>query len=169
MTERLDFTASVAKLGRPDAAAPPRMPHPDDDHPTGLEFFRTRLDGEDCANLTIPRTFFSRSGIVNTSFANTDLSESWMCWNNFTDVTFDHADLTRCDLRASQFERCTFRGADLAGADLRGLDLASCDLSDATMTGAVCSKDLRAQGVLSKAQIADIDWRDDAGEEPAGG
>src|SRR5207249_264564 len=40
---------------------PDRMPGYDDEKPLGFSFFKTGLQEEDLARLTIPRTFFGRS------------------------------------------------------------------------------------------------------------
>src|SRR5947209_2717506 len=64
--------------GRP--FVPTRMPSIDDDEPLGFSYFRSRLGDADNSNLTLPRTYFGRSLLHRVSFANTDLSESRMCW-----------------------------------------------------------------------------------------
>src|SRR5437764_1381806 len=97
---RLSYEEScrlVQRLGYPNAEAegailpiPDHWPQCDDEAPIGVSFFRTRVGaGEhDLENLTLPRTFFGRSEIGPVSFKNTDLSESTMCWNDFTKVNF---------------------------------------------------------------------------------
>jgi uncharacterized protein YjbI with pentapeptide repeats len=101
--------------GQPPASAPERRPRFDDDA-LGIQFFRTRVEGEDLSNLTLPGTFFGRSEVIRSSFRNTDLHRSTMCWNDFVDVDFRGACLADCDLRASSFERCDFEAADMRGA-----------------------------------------------------
>ncbi len=71
-------------------------------------------------NLTLPRTYFGRSQIGPVSFENTDISESTLCWNDFSDVDFTDADLSQCDMRASQFTGVTFVRTNLRYADLPG-------------------------------------------------
>src|SRR2546425_498690 len=111
---RLSYEEScrlLQRLGYPDVGAegvippiPDNRPQIDQD-PLGVTFFRTRVGaGEhDLENLTLPRTFFGKSEVGPVSFKNTDLSESTLCWNDFTEVNFTDADLSRCDLRASFF------------------------------------------------------------------
>ena len=67
-----------------------------------------RVSTTPSSHLTIPRTFFGRSEIAHTSFANSDLSESTLCWNDFVDVDFTNACLAGADLRASNYERVRF-------------------------------------------------------------
>lgn len=83
-------------------------PSPHDNHPCGINFFKTRLEGERnkkirLENLTLPRTYINRTGLVRVSFARSDLSESFMCWNDFENCDFTEADLSGCDMRASFF------------------------------------------------------------------
>jgi uncharacterized protein YjbI with pentapeptide repeats len=103
----LDYDASIRRLqklgylGRNEH--PPlrdRVPQPEDAEPLGLSFFRTRVGGGVVlGNLTIPRTFFGRSEMDHCSFQKTDLTESNLRWNEFTDVDFTEAVLARSDLR----------------------------------------------------------------------
>src|SRR5262245_2116933 len=103
---------------RPDGRpfVPDRMPNHDDEE-LGFSYCRYRLEDADNSNLTLPRTFFGRSLFVRVSFANTDLSGSRMCWNDFNKCDFSGADLSDCDMRASHFLGCRFVGAVLRGAD----------------------------------------------------
>lgn len=148
---------------------PNQMPCADDDV-LGVSFFRTLLeDADDLADLTLPRTFFGRSEIHRTSFRNTDLTESNLCWNEFKDVDFTDASLARSDLRASQFTRVRFSSADLSNADMRQSTFERCEFAGATMAGAVLTQ---AQGrllSLSSKQRAEIAWTSDDGPEPSGG
>ena len=73
---------------------PERAPRHDDEH-LGVSFFRTRLADVTLDGLTVPRTFFGRSEIRGVSFIGTDLSESTANWNDFTNVDFSSADLSR--------------------------------------------------------------------------
>src|SRR5262245_39094725 len=109
--------------GRP--FVPPRMPHYDDEN-IGFSFFRHLIEDSDYGNLTLPGTFFGRSLLTRVSFANTDLSRSRMCGNDFSG-----ADLSGCDMRASRFEGCKFTGAVLRGADLRRSSFEDCDFAGA--------------------------------------
>src|SRR5262249_13070869 len=124
-----------------DAAGQPcvpvQMPSYDDAERLGLSYFRTLLEDVDHSNLTLPRTYFGRSLVQRVSFANTDLSESRMCWNDFEECEFSGADLSGCDMRASKFIGCKFVGAVLRGADLRRSSFEGCDFSGADLTGAV--------------------------------
>jgi BTB/POZ domain-containing protein KCTD9 len=109
--ERLGFIDH----GQAPPSPPSRRPQFDDDA-LGVEFFRTSVADSDLSNLTLPGTFFGRSEIVHTSFRNSDLSRSTMCWNDFIDVDFSSACLAECDLRAATFEGCRFTNADVSGA-----------------------------------------------------
>src|ERR1700682_6312820 len=92
--------------GRPHV--PPSMPSQGDDEPLGFSFFRGKWVEVDFSNLTLPRTFFGRSSFERVSFANTNLSESRVCWNDFDDCDFSGADLSGSDLRASIYKGCKF-------------------------------------------------------------
>jgi uncharacterized protein YjbI with pentapeptide repeats len=148
-----------------------RLPSINDEEPR-LSFFRTGMEDADCSHLTMPRTFFGRSWLVRTTFADTDLSGSCMCWNDFDDCDFIGADLSGCDLRASIFRRCTFAGAILRGADLRRSTFDGCEFIGADLSGAVAEgtgSRARLHDLLSAAQVAAVSWVDDAGPEPPGG
>jgi uncharacterized protein YjbI with pentapeptide repeats len=152
------------------SSMPDRMPHPDDEERWGVSFFRTFVgDGDDLSNLTLPRTFFGRSEINNALFRETDFSESFMCWNDFTDVDFTQAILARCDMRAAEFTRVKFVSADLSGADLRQSQFTQCDFSGAHMAGAVLTRKQGDKLRLSDAQRGDIAWTEVDGAEPDGG
>ena len=148
---------------------PDRVPRADDEVP-GVSFFRTRVDAtDDLSNLTLARTFFGRSEIDGTPFRNTDLTESNLCWNDFTDVDFTHARLARSDLRASLFTRVRFVGADLSNADLRQSTFDACVFTDASMAGVVLTPAQGRTMPLSRRQRDEIAWTQDDGPEPAGG
>lgn len=148
---------------------PNRMPSHDDEEPLGLSFFRTGLQEEDLARLTIPRTFFGRSEFEGVSFHNTDLSASRMCWNDFAGCDFSNAVLCGADLRASAFVRCQFRGADLTEADLRWSSFEECDFTGARMRRAKLAVTQRDALALADRQMAAIDWQPGDGPEPPGG
>lgn len=156
--------------GRP--FVPSRMPSFDDDRPFGIRYFKSGLEDADRSHLTMPRTFFGRSGLVRVNFADTDLSESCMCWNDFDDCDFSGADLSGCDMRASIFTGCKFIGAVLRAADLRCSTFTDCDFAGADLRLAIAD---RAQtggylaDKLTTGQLASVAWRDDPGEEPPGG
>jgi hypothetical protein len=155
--------------GRP--FVPPAMPNHDDEV-LGFSFFRHIVEDGDLSNLTLPRTYFGRSGLERVSFRNTDLSESRMCWNDFKDCDFSEADLTDCDMRASSFESCKFVGAILRGADLRRSSFNGCDFTGADLTGAVADEDETIEYLydkLTEDQQATMAWHDEPGEEPPGG
>jgi uncharacterized protein YjbI with pentapeptide repeats len=151
---------------------PSRMPRPGDDAPLGFEFFRTVLEDDDLSSCTLPRTFFGRSLLRRVNFSNTDLSSSWLCWNDFEDCDFSGAVLYRCNMRASNFVRCRFVGARLSRADLRHSDFEGCDFTGATLTGArgdtLYGDDLLMPW-LSGEQERSMRWSDDPGPEPDGG
>jgi len=139
---RLEELGYIQK-GQAPTLAPHRRPRFDDDA-LGIQFFRTRVADADLSNLTLPGTFFGHSEIVRSSFRDTDLQRSTMCWNDFINVDFRGACLLECDLRASTFEACDFDGAEMRGAIL----------------GADCA--IR----LSASQREAVVWSD---EEPEGG
>jgi BTB/POZ domain-containing protein KCTD9 len=149
---------------------PTGMPAHDDAAPLGIAFFRTRVTAGDYSGLSLPRTYIGRSLLEQTSFANTDLSESRMCWNDFAACDFTDADLSGCDMRASRFDRCTFTRAVLRAADLRRSRFRRCSFDDAELAGALT--DDRHIGplaaLLTAAQLASM-IRDRAGPEPPGG
>jgi hypothetical protein len=148
---------------------PARRPQHDDQEPLGITFFRTLVVDSRLENMTLPRTFFGRSEIRSVSFRNTDLSESTLCWNDFTDVGFEQADLSRSDLRASLFENVRFVGAQLRESDLRHSTFTNCDFASADLAGAKVTRDQAAQLKLTKAQREQVDWKDSPGDEPPGG
>jgi uncharacterized protein YjbI with pentapeptide repeats len=148
------------------------MPSIYDEAPLGFSYFRSGLEDADRSHLTMPRTFFGRSGFLRVNFADTDLSESCMCWNDFDECDFSGADLSGCDLRASIFRGCTFVGAVMRGTDLRRSTLEGCDFAGADLRGAVAAR-ARMRGYLaaklSAEQLASMVWHDEPGEEPPGG
>jgi uncharacterized protein YjbI with pentapeptide repeats len=143
-----------------------------DDQELGFSYYKSVLEDADCGNLTLPRTFFGRSWFVRSSFANSDLSESRMCWNDFDECDFSGTDLSGCDMRASKFKGCKFVGAVLRSADLRRSTLEGCDFSGADLSNAV-AEDADFQGCvqdfLSDDQQAGMVWSEDEGPEPPGG
>lgn len=143
------------------------MPNHDDEE-LGFSYFKYRLEDADNSNLTLPRTFFGRSGFERVSFANTDLSESRICWNDFDDCDFSGADLSRCDMRASIFNGCKFIGACIRGADLRRSSFENCDFTGADLAGAV-AEDEDAIDCLTDKQQATMKFVADEGPEPPGG
>ena len=186
---RLSYEEScrlLQRLGYSDVGAegvippiPDHRPQIDDD-PLGVTFFRTFVgqdieQGDDdvrhrnLENLTLPRTFFGRSYIQHVSFKNTDLSESTLCWNDFTEVNFTDADLSECDLRASSFSEIDFVQTNLRNADLRRSSFEACDFTDADMRGAKLTREQAEQILLSDQQQQEIDWQESDGEEPPGG
>jgi uncharacterized protein YjbI with pentapeptide repeats len=155
--------------GRP--FVPPAMPSCDDEE-LGYSFFRSGADDADLSNLSLPRTYFGRSLLRRVSFANTDLCESRMCWNDFEACDFSGADLSGCDMRASSFKGCKFAGAVLRGADLRRSWFEDCNFAGAELAGAV-AEDADFQGCvqdyLTDEQQAVISWSEGEGPEPPGG
>lgn len=113
---RLTYNDSIRRLQElgtlgPDERPPlpDHLPQPGDDEHLGLRFFRTFLgDDGDLSNLTTLRTFFGRSEIRDTSFLNTDLTESNLRWNDFIKVDFTDAVLSKADLRASIYTGTKF-------------------------------------------------------------
>ena len=76
--------------------------------PADITFFRSRFEDADLSNLTMPRQYVNRSGFERVSFRNSDLNQSFMCWNDFVECDFSDADLACCDMRASVFRDCSF-------------------------------------------------------------
>jgi BTB/POZ domain-containing protein KCTD9 len=147
----------------------PERPPRHDDETLGVGFFRTQLADVALDSLTLPRTFFGRSEIRGVTFRDTDLSESTANWNDFIDVDFGSADLSRADLRASVFERVSFRGASLRNTDLRHATFTDCSFVDADLTGAKLARGADSSIDLSPEQRGVIAWQKDQGEEPEGG
>jgi len=172
-TWRVFESEGTAMPRRPDGQPfiPAAMPNYDDEEPLGFSYFRSGLEDGDLSHLTLPRAFFGRSGFSRVSFANTDLSESRMCWNDFDDCDFSGANMSRCDMRAALFTGCKFIGTVLRGADLRRSTFQECDFSGADLSGAVgglveypgCIR-----SVLSDEQMTAVIWSED-GPEPPGG
>ena len=172
---RLSYEDSCRALQDQEIIEPgdiPPLPQPPprhDDEELGVSFFRTMLADSKIEHMTKPRTFFGRSEIRDTSFQDTDLSESTANGNDFIDVDFSAADLSRSDFRACVFERIRFNGARLVGADFRHCGFTDCDFTGADLTGAKFTKDTGASLQLSSEQRQVIDWQADNGEEPEGG
>ncbi len=147
---------------------PARLPGYDDPEPLGVSFFRTRVAG-DLSNMTLPRTFFSRSEVAAVSFRNSDLSESTLCWNDFVGVDFSDSSLRGSDLRAADFNGVKFSRCDLRDADLRRSSFEDCDFTDADMRGTKLTSPQAAGLRLSLSQTESVDWQASDGEEPGGG
>lgn len=148
---------------------PAAMPQFDDEDPCGISIFRMGMDGDDCRNLEIPRTFFSKSEIANCDFSNTNLSESNLCWNDFISVKFVGADLSSSDLRNSKYQNVDFSLANLSNSDLRHCEFDGCKFTGANMTAVRLTKLVGESLNLSLEQKTGIDWHDVDGEEAAGG
>lgn len=175
MAGRLDYEASCRRLNELGWAdcepAPPirsRKPKYDEEESLGVNFFRTRVEGN-LSGLTLPRTFFGRSEIKGASFHGTDLRESALCWNDFVDVDFSRAVLSDSDLRASLFERVSFVEADLGSVDLRRSAFTNCSFDRASMKGTILTRRQGETLSLSASQLSEIYWVDDEGDEPDGG
>ena len=147
---------------------PDHQPRFDDPEPLGVNFFRTSIEG-DFERMTLPRTFFGHLEVCDASFCLTDLSESTMCWCDFARVDFSDASLRASDLRASTFERVCFDRCDLRGADLRRSSFKDCSFTGSIMSGAKLTRNQARHLLLAPAQLADIAWQSDDGEEPEGG
>jgi hypothetical protein len=176
MKTRLSYEASCRRLqenyldGNDIPPMPERLPHHDDPEPLGVCFFRVFVgDGDNLGGLTLPRTFFGRADVNDASFRNTDLSESNLCWNDFTDVDFTDATLKHSDLRCSHFVNVSFVAADLRGADLRRSSFERCNFARADLTGAIATRAQQTQLDLPPDQRQQVSWTDDEGEEPGGG
>jgi uncharacterized protein (TIGR02996 family) len=161
--------------GRP--FVPPQMPSYDDEAPLGLGYFKSGLEDADRSGLTMPRTFFGRSGFCRMRFMDSDLSDSRMCWNDFDDCDFSGANLSRCDMRAANYTGCKFVGAILRGVDLHRTYFKDCDFTGADLTGAVAENGIlytrsghtSVADLLTKKQQAVMTWTPDEVLEPPGG
>lgn len=175
MPQRLSYDESCRALQRDqiiDAGDIPPLPQRSprhDDEVLGVNFFRTLLADAKLENLMLPRTYFGRSEIRATSFQNTDLSESTANWNDFIDVDFRSANLSRCDFRACLLEKVLFTGACLADTDFRYCGFKNCDFASADMAGVKITKKAGAALRLSPDQQSVIDWQSEDGDEPDGG
>jgi uncharacterized protein YjbI with pentapeptide repeats len=149
----------------PLPARPPRY----DDEILGVEFFRTWVGDAKLENLTLPRTYFSRTEIKTCSFAGCDLSESVANWNDFVDVNFSAADLSRFDFRGCNLTQINFGNSILRCADLRCCSFEGCDFTGADLINAKITKEVGASIDLTPAQRETIDWQDSDGADPDGG
>lgn len=147
---------------------PTKPPAYDDGEPLGVRFFRTRVSG-DLSNMTLPRTFVSRSEVAAVSFKNTDLSESTLCWNDFVGVDFREGSLRGSDLRAATFNGVNFSLCDLRDADLRRSSFEDCDFTDSDLRGAKLTPAQATRMGLSLRQRESVAWQQDDGEEPERG
>ncbi|QWT19341.1 pentapeptide repeat-containing protein [Bacillus sp. NP157] len=171
---RADYQTSTQQalphhLGEEPPLLPSRMPHPNDDYPWGLRIFRTEVEHAELSHLTLPRTFISRSLVAKSRLDDTDLSESFLCWNDFERVSFRAAVLARCDLRASHFISVDFTDADLSESDLRHSGFAGCTFEGANLSGAILCEAQAPMLALSTLQRDSICWTKDDGAEPDGG
>jgi uncharacterized protein YjbI with pentapeptide repeats len=142
-----------------------------EEDPVDIMFFRSGYRDAVLADLTLPRRHINRSDFQRVSFRNTDLNQSFMCWNDFIDCDFTDADLTCCDMRASIFRNCSFVRCKLVGADLRRSTFENCDFTGADVTGAKKAWD---QDIDNLDHVADeettlMDVREDDGPQPKGG
>jgi len=175
MNERLSYEDSFRFLqregweGEGDVPPIPERPPAYEDEELGLSFFRSWVNEAKMEHLTIPRTYFSRSTVSKTSFANTDLTESVANWNDFEDVNFSTANLTRFDFRGCVLRRIQFREAILAEADLRFCTFEDCNFQNADLMGAKITREAGKSLVLSTEQETQIAWQEDDGPEPGGG
>jgi uncharacterized protein YjbI with pentapeptide repeats len=168
-----DYLLENGKL-RSELRIPSTMPKPDDEHPDGIEFFRTGIEGEGgsverLANLTLQRAFICRSGFTDVSMQNTDLSGSFICWNDFIRVDFTGAILKSCDFRANLLDSVNFEGADLSSSDLRHCQVENCNFANAVMTDCTIPERLLPALKLSPQQTDSLKVCRDDGEEPPGG
>jgi hypothetical protein len=147
--KRRSLEKSLASFkGEPGVWAPPRDGEgriwlPDhhagigrEDDFTDITFFKSGHRDSDLSNLTIPRRYMNRSTFERVLFVNSDLNQSFMCWNDFIDCDFTDADLTCCDMRSSIFRNCKFIRCRLIGANLQRSTFEECDFTDADFTGA---------------------------------
>jgi hypothetical protein len=174
LMSRLSYAESC-KLLEPYGACgsePPPMPSGIPKHDAdilGVNFFRTVIEDAKFENLTLPRTFFGRSEIKNSSFAGSDLSKSHLCWNEFVGVSFCGTLLAGADLRASDYQKCDFIECDLSGADLRRASFKNCVFKGAILKDAIIPRRLKKVCEFSEDQIAQAKLIFFEGPEPDGG
>jgi hypothetical protein len=176
MAARLSYELSCNRLRElklladdDPAPMPNRLPRYDDDEPLGVNIFRTRLVGDlDLSDLSLPRTFFGRSEIIRVSLRNSDLRESYLCWNDFLGVDFTDADLSHSDMRSSIFKGVRFVATNLEEADLRRSTFTDCVFESAVMRGSALTPRQGETMLLTETQRREIKWVDDDGPEPDG-
>jgi len=175
VSERLSYEDSYRFLQREGWEGPgeipqiPEQPPKYDDEVLGLSFFRTWVEDAKLENLTIPRTYFSRSKISRTSFIGTDMTESVANWNDFEEVNFSSSDLTGVDFRACALRRVRFDNAVMKSADLRCCGFEGCTFVGADLTGAKITREAEALLGLSPEQREQVSWQEDDGPDPEGG
>jgi hypothetical protein len=175
MSERLSYEDSFRVLQRegweaegplvPMLSRAPRY----DDEVLGVSFFRTLVEGSKFDNLTLPRTYFSRSEIRQSSFVDADLHESVANWNDVEDVDFSRADLSRFDFRGCDLQGVNFDDAVLVDADLRCCGFRNCSFVGADLTRTKITREAGALLPLSAEQRSQIDWQETDGPDPDGG
>lgn len=102
------------------------------------------------------------------SFANTDLSGSFICWNDILHCNFTKCDFSNADMRANLFEDVSFENANLTNADLRHSWFENCTFAGAKMAGAKVG--ISSVLDLTPKQEDEIDWYEhDEADEPPGG
>jgi uncharacterized protein YjbI with pentapeptide repeats len=175
VSERLSYEDSYRFLqregweGTGEILQIPERPPRYDDEVLGLSFFRTWVEEAALENLTIPRTYFSRSKISKTSFIGTDMTESVANWNDFEDVDLSSSDLTGVDFRACTLRRVRFDNALMTNADLRFCEFEECTFVGADLTGAKITREAGVLLGLSPEQHEQVSWQEDDGPEPEGG
>ena len=122
-------------------------------------FFRTFLREANLSRMTLPRTYFGRTGFELVSFLDSDLKQSYMCENDWLDCDFTAADLSETDMSSSLYYGCRFKRAILNDADLREAEFVDCDFTEAEMRGAVLSHEQADIFLWSERQRAAIDWQ----------
>lgn len=157
-TDQLDATADLGEVRERDERCG-----------EGATIFRAGVTDVDLSFLTMPNTFAQRSAFDNVRFTGSDLSRSYLCWNDWLECDFEGADLHSADLRASIFERCIFRDAVLADADLRYARFDECDFSGADLCGARLTLFQIWKMKLSRTQRQQVRWGLSPGPEPPGG
>ncbi len=151
---------------------PKARPRHDDPAPSGVSFFRCELADARLDRVSLPRCFFGRSSVRNVVFAESDLSESVLCWCDYESVEFSGWQLSGSDLRASSCVRTCFANAELRNADLRQSSFRECDFRGAQMQGARLTRTWKWwkwRGVLTREQRGQVDWQASDGAAPGGG
>jgi len=131
----------------------------------GFSLFRTFIENDDLAHLTIPYTYMGKIRSYQASFRQSDLSHSRLAAGLFTDCDFSDADFSG-SLLANCYMGCTFEGAILKDVDFRSSWFEACTFAGAAMKGAKLLKQQAAMVTLSEVQRSEIRWYRDSDTGP---
>jgi len=123
----------------------------------GFSLFRTFIENDDLAHLTIPYTYMGKIRSYQASFRHSNLSHSRLAAGLFTDCDFRDADFSG-SLLANSYMGCTFEGANLQDVDFRSSWFEACNFAGADMKDAKLLKEQSAMVTLSEEQRSEIRW-----------